>query len=285
MSKRTKAINTGDGRTVTVARVHGARYSEDHIELFGRLLGEETLRIGGRHVQVLDPMGGSGRIHELDPERFETVANELERPYVDLARILYPGRLTIQGDAAKVHEYFGVESFDAVVVSPDFGNRYSDAHNARERCRGCKGTGRVEDDETCDKCGGKGSRGWTRRGYTHDLRHLTGDPDYTLDAASSARYKGTDPRYWERQVGYWSAAFAVLRPGGVLLLDVSNFVLRDRIIPIVDGHRRIVEDVGFHVETVVPLDTDRMRFGANGKIRVEGHRIIVARKPLRPVGS
>lgn len=235
-----------------LAQVHCARFDMlRHIPLFRRLLAAEQQRHPGEELWVLDPMAGVCTIHAIAMPGVVTFANEIEAPYVEIGRQLYPGCESAVGDAADLA--FEDEIFDAVIVSPDFGNRYADHHNA------------------CD--------GSTRRSYTHDLRHLTGDPSYQLDPRSSARHRATRREYWDRQICYWTEAYRVLSKGGLMVLDVKDGVEAKRTVEVVSGHRDILLDVGFAIETEMPLPAPGFRYGENNELRHDGHTVIMARKP------
>lgn len=286
MAKRTPVIRTGDGRQITVARIHPARYSDEHVDLFSRLAQREAAALG-RPIRVLDPMGGVGNIHRIAASNVETVANEIERPFVDVAHQLWPDRLTVQGDAGALG--FADGAFDAVMVSPDFGNRLADHHKAKDPCA-CR---KVRDEHGkvvevrpepvpgCSTCDGTGRS--LRRSYLEDLRRLTGDGDYELTAGSSAGSYAWQDAYWKHQRRYWSEAWRVLRPGGLIAIDVKDAVRtvkgERRTVLVVHGHREILTGLGFEIEGDVPLDCDGLRFGANHELRVDGHVIIVGRRP------
>lgn len=284
MAKRTPNITTPDGRTMTVARIHPARFSDAHVELFSRLLEHEAVLLG-RPVRALDPMCGVGNVHRCASANVDTVGNEIERPFVHVARQLWPDRQTVQGDAGALG--FESHSFDAVVVSPDFGNRLGDVHRANDpcRCRKSKVDGVLVvapvADPRCGTCSGSGIS--LRRSYYHDLVRLTGDVDYRLTDGSSAGSYAWQAAYWTRQAAYWAEALRVLRPGGLMVLDAKDGVRtvkgQRRVVPVVAGHRKILESLGFDIEADVPLACDGLRFGENRELRVDGHAILIARRP------
>lgn len=287
MAKRTPQINTPDGRVVTVAQIHWARYASEHLQLFAELAELEIERLR-RPLIVLDPMAGTGRIHEIAGPFVWTIANEIERPYVEVARQLHPGRLTVCGDAGRLH--LPQHSVDCVFVSPDFGNRGADSHIARDACRCAKA-----DDATptsiaaCRSCGGTGIS--KRRSYAHDLRRLTNDPERPLTAGSSAGFYSWQSAYWDHQARYWLEARRVLRPGGLIAVDVKD---HDRTVTrvragvkttskqrqrVVAGHRLILQRLGFELEAAVPLAAPGLRYGANFEARADEHVVLLARAP------
>lgn len=269
MAKPTPKLTTHDGRVVTLSRVHPARFDvERHLPLFRRLLKAEQQRCPGRDLWVLDPMAGVGTIHGIDLPGVVTVANEIERAWVDVSRQLWPERMSTCCDATTLP--FDDATIDAVIVSPSFGNRYRDAHVNRDPHRACEGKG-------CKICDMTGIS--KRRSYTHDLRYLVGDKTVTLNEQNSGVLSAKSARYWELHVSAWAEALRVLRGDGLMVVDVKDVVEHGKIVPVVAGHRTILEDLGFGIEAEMPLPAAGLRYGANGDLRVDGHTVIVARKP------
>lgn len=106
---------------------HPARYSDELFPQFIDLLAG--------YLTVLDPFGGTGKIHQLEAHDHITKAVEIEPEWATL----HPN--TIEGDALALP--FADAEFDAICTSPTYGNRLADHHDAK-------------DDSV-------------RRSYTHDL--------------------------------------------------------------------------------------------------------------------
>lgn len=292
MSRVTPLITTPDGREMRLSLAHPARYSDEHIQLFADLLAVRVAEVvaTGETYDMLDPMGGVGGIHALRSLLpVATYANELEAPYVAIARQLWPDCPTEQGDAGSLSYPAG--RFKACVWSPDFGGRLADHHNAKDPCR-CrrvdtpKGTGDTAADEqltlgpadpSCKLCKGFGLS--MRRSYTFDLRRLTGRSDYRLDDRSSAVFRADQPQYWERQQAYVAEAFRVTEPGGVALVDVKDVVRNKRIMPVVDAYASLLASCGWQLCRRVPVPAPGYRFGRNRELRSSAHEVIVCEKP------
>lgn len=291
MARVTPMITTHDGRQMRLSLCHPARYNREHLDIFSQLVNRESIRLG-RTVRVLDPMCGVGSIHDIAGPDVETVGSELELPFVAVAQQLFPDRMTVQGDAAALS--FPDGAFDAVVVSPDYGSRLADSHVAKDPCRCRKvlnGSGvvidvRSEPERGCKVCHGTGRS--LRRSYTEDLRRLTGDDSYKLTNGSSAGSYAWQPAYWANQEKYWTEALRVLRPGGLLAIDMKDVVRTVKgkriVMPITDGHRRIVDSLGFTFEATVPLAAPGLRYGANHDLRVNKHVVLLARRPIETNG-
>ena len=102
---------------------HPAKFSDSILEALASVLADE-LRVKGHELEILDPMAGSGRIHELRTDTINTFGVELEQEWADQ----HPD--TFQGDATNL--WYQDCSFDAVITSPAYGNRMADHHNARD---------------------------------------------------------------------------------------------------------------------------------------------------------
>jgi hypothetical protein len=79
----------------------------------------------------------------------------------------------------------------------------------------------------------------------------------------------------------WVACFGVVVPDGLALVNVSDHIRRGEVVPVVAFHVGALEGAGWVVEGVETIPTPRLRYGANGAARVDGERIIVARKRER----
>lgn len=294
MSKTAKVASPNGSRLIPVSKVHPARYSDNHIQLFADVLNMEY-RPEHRPLRVIDPMCGVGSIHRLMDccYQVETYGNEIEQPYVDIAKQIYPNNKTFQGDAKNL-EHVSDGEFDAVIVSPDFGSRFADSHNATDLCKCMKSVinshepltltqkfklieANIEMVMKCDVCYGTGFS--MRRGYVHDLRRYTSNRDYELDPESSARNYAWQLEYWRKQIAYWIEAFRILRSGGLFMLDVKNFIKSNKVVDVVGQHRQLVLLAGFEIERELRLEARGLRHGANYKARVDHHVIIISRKP------
>ena len=156
-------------------------------------------------ARVLDPFAGTGRIHELGTHGSHTVGVEIEPEWANL----HPA--TIVGNALALP--FADASFDAVVTSPCYGNRFADHHNAKD-----------------------GSR---RRSYRHDL----GRP---LHPANSGQLQW-GPAYRAFHERAWAEVRRVLKPDGMFVLNVSNHIRGGVKQPVVQWHCVRAHAIGFQL--------------------------------------
>lgn len=221
---------------------HPAVYSPTVLREFLRLLKLEAIRkkktVG--KLRLLDPLAGTGKIHQLP---CLTRGIELEPEWAQMHAN------TDMGDAR--HLPYRANSFDLIGVSPCYGNRMADHHDAKD--------------------------GSTRRSYTHDLgRKLSG-------GNAGAVYFWNE-EYLTLHRAIWAEAVRVLRPEGAFLLNSSDFYRtvnhKRELIRVTEWHVAALFELGLRLEGAVVVDTPGMRFGDN-RGRVRGEMVVVLRKSER----
>lgn len=235
--------------------MHPAPYSAEVLATIGRLIREEVRdrRAAGESgfLRVLDPFAGVGRIHQLNrPGHVETIGVEIEPEWAACSE------RTVCADSLEwMHQRArrgGSSRFPVIATSVTYGNRFSDSHTAKD--------------------------GSTRRSYTHDLRATTGDPDRKLHPNNSGAMPW-GPRYWQFHGAAYRAMFAVLEPGGVLLLNVSDFVRGQEMVHAVEWHLGAAYGVGFVMrQRPAVVATPRMRYGKNHDARAPHEVVLRLRK-------
>lgn len=144
-------------------------------------------------------------------------------------------------------------TFDAIVTSPAYGNRMADHHEARDSSR--------------------------RNTY----RHALGRPLHPDNAGAIA----FGPKYHELHRAAWAEALRVLRPGGIFVVNVSDFLRtigpkgrrRRERVEVVAWHAATLAELGAEPMFRLPIVTRRQRQGANGDARVDHEVILVLTKP------
>lgn len=262
---------------------HPAKFSGSiQKALAGWVDREAARRDLDRPLRVLDPFAGVGRIHRLPFEREHfTVGGELEIPWA-----LSGG--SIPADATRLP--FGPESFDVIATSPCYGNRMADTYDgSRDTCGECAGTGcRVEScvalhlkpvapevipspHGACENCDGTGFAASRRQTYRIALGQK-------LREGSAAGLQW-GPAYRRLHVAAWEEARRVLAPGGLLLVNISNHVRARKIQHVAEWHLVVLLRAGMLLVEAAPLETPRMRHGANYELRPDAELLLVLRDP------
>lgn len=212
-----------------------------------------TVGLPGR--TILDPFAGVGTIHHIghalrmDGHDVTTIAVDLEQPADwgddDLPDVLQGD--TRQGDATALSDV-GIEdeTIAVIVTSPCYGNRMADLYDGRDSSR--RATYRIA---------------------------LGRDP-----STGSAAGLQWGPRYRMLHGLAWAEAFRVALPGAVLLLNISDHVRDGKVQPVSSWHVSALETAGWQWVDAQPIATPRMRFGANGHLRVPNEWLHTFRKPV-----
>lgn len=187
------------------------------------------------HVLVLDPFAGVGRVHELR----DAVDWDLTTVGIELEKEwadLHPD--THVGNALALSYADG--TFDAVVTSPTYGNRLADSHDARD--------------------------GSVRRSYTHDLgRQLDEDN-------SGAMHWG--PKYRDFHRAAWLETKRVLRPGGRLVLNISDHIRQKKRQFVSSWHTITLIEMGFELVDSARVETPRLKVGAHSSSRMRSELVL-----------
>jgi len=214
---------------------HPARFSAGIIELFAEMLTDHHSHHSVIH-KVLDPFAGTGRIHELRQYGFDTTGVEIEPEWA----MMHPD--TFIGDATNLP--FATHSFDAVVTSPCYGNRFADHHKARD--------------------------GSVRRSYTHDLgRDL--DPNN-----AGAMHWGNE--YRQLHIKAWTEARRVLSDGGVLILNIKDHIRSGKRQFVSGWHVTTLCRLGFDLLYHCDVPVRGLRLGGGRELRLPSEQIYLFEK-------
>lgn len=134
--------------------------------------------------------------------------------------------------------------FDAVATSPCYGNRMADHHDAKD-----------------------GSKRTT-------YRHCLGRP---LHPANSGQLQWGQT-YRDFHIEAWKECRRLLRPGGRFILNISDHIRKGERVEVSKWHLETLLGLGFILEGTHEVPTPRLRFGANGNLRVDHENVFVLRK-------
>ena len=236
---------------------HPAVYSKPILEHFDQIIDDRLFRKGDKPpINVLDPFAGTGKIHTLArPGLVSAVGVEIQEQYVHPEMfgiedwVADPN--TVLGDATDLAKSW-TGLFHMVMTSPTYGNRFSDRHQAKDASK--------------------------RRGYTHDLRRMTGDPALELHPSNTGRYAFHTKQYQELHAKAWREVWRVLRPGGWFVLNVSDVIKGGEVVDVAQWHHDLVTDIGFNTVKIIPVETRRLRYGRNSAARAAYEMIYVLEK-------
>jgi hypothetical protein len=229
---------------------HPAPWSKVDLDLIARLLDEETARVG-RRLRVLDPLGGVGRIHDLNAD---TVHADLEIRWAACRRP------SVQANA--LHPPWRPGTWDAIVTSVVFGNRMSDHHDNRDSHKACAGVG-------CRGCKDTGVS--PRKTY----RAANGGPLHQ-DNAGRMQF---GPAYCDLHERIYATWPSLLAAGGMAIVNASNFYRDHKVVTAAEWHMGALARAGLTLTEVYAVPTPRMRHGQNGGDRFPYEHVIVARRP------
>jgi len=213
---------------------HPAKYCDDFIPLFARLLGGTPA--------VLDPMAGTGKLARIKGFGYqgEVLCNDIldwedaKDPAVDRWTFCDAARLPYQDG-----------SVPAVCTSPTYGNKMGE-HRAAV----------------------PGQRIFTyRAGAGREL-----DPENTGRMEWGRKYR-------DKHLDIYRELVRVLAPGGIMVVNVSDFIRRGRVVEVAEWHRQALLCLGLNCCEDLRVPTRRMRLGANWSVRVDHERIMAFRKP------
>ena len=208
---------------------HPARYNKSFLPIFAGLLkGSKS---------VLDPMAGTGeRLKELSLLLPDTnfYGIEIEPEWANMTP-----EIVKVGNILKLP--FENESVSNILVSPPYGNRMADHHNAKD-----------------------GSRRTT-------YRHMLNRP--LSEESSAGMHWGA--RYREFHIKAWIECYRVEEEG--LVLNIKNHLCNGEEIDVVKWHVDTLTNIGFKVYSTYEIKCNGNRFGANRK-RVENEYIIQFKK-------
>ena len=212
---------------------HPAKYSDVLIPIMAEWLRDAA--------NVLDPMGGSGKLAEIKAYgyRGRVICNDLEPEW----RNGYAVDQWQHADAAAL-AWAEDAAFDAICTSPTYGNRMADHHNARDASR--------------------------RITYRHKLgRDLHAENTGAMQWGAAYRHKHT---------AIYRECLRVLKPGGLFVLNVSDHIRDGRRVYVSKWHLDTLRGLGLQLRACHVIKTPRNRFGANARARCAAEYVFLLEK-------
>lgn len=193
--------------------------------------------------RVLDPFAGVGKLANIRDYGYEGAIclNELEPEWAHQTPF-HPLNYVTIGDSE--HLPYGDNFFLAVCTSCTYGNRMADHHNAQDTSR--------------------------RNTYKHALGR-----DLTAGNTGAMQW---GEEYRRKHEAVWRECRRVLTDGGLFILNVSDHIRKGEVVPVTQWHIDTLSSLGFVVEEHRKIPTPRLRYGANGGVRVEYESIVVLRR-------
>lgn len=238
-------------RDYRTATPHPAKFSESVLCVI-----DDVLDVYGVTGRVLDPFAGVGKVLDLATGRDDLKIScvEIEKEWCN--EIALRGRhlgMWVADNIACCDFFKWAKSiptgfYDAVVTSCTYGNRMADHHTVSPADRSTQG----------------------RNTYTHKLgRDLTANN-------SGAMQWGDDYRTFH--VNAWCACYRLIRPGGMMIVNVSDHIRRGERVGVVQWHEYALNLAGFELVERRRVATPRNGLGANGGTRVAYEVVLVMRK-------
>lgn len=291
---------------------HPCTWSAEVLRQLRQVFQNEAARQDGRPLLALDPFAGQGldEVAAVMPDGWFAVGIELEPEWA------CQSENTMVGDATQPPECL-TGLVDVLVTSPTYGNRFADGYRGQgDTCKadGCGQEGApsgwrlaTDDDEIeateevplrlgstetiviarCATCSGSGKSPSQRYNYAAQLGR---EPSEGSSCRMKWRAGPAGAPYRRLHGAAWSAAWDLLAPGALIVINVSNSMETVGT----DPNKRVVEHhvtewhltawlrLGALLVATIPVSTQRMRNGANRDSRTEHEWILVLRKP-RPV--
>ncbi len=193
---------------------------------------------------ILDPFGGTGKIflleHWLPDARIEAV--EIEPEWAALNP-----RITL-GNA--LHLPWDDKYFDAVCTSPSYANRMADGLRNPVNW----------------------ARDYTYITYAQKLGHKLHSDN------SGAMQWGSEYRVFH--IAAWTEARRVLQPNSKFVLNIKDHIRAGMVQPVTQWHIEALESLGFILQEHARVDCPGMRWGQNGKARVDYESVILFTKEV-----
>ena len=214
---------------------HPARYNKLLLPVFAKMLKDSQW--------IYDPLAGTGeRLEQLKNNYlpYSTfIGTEIEKEWAEITP-----EIVLCMDVFEFMKTCLDEHWDAILVSPVFGNRMSDHHNAKDASK--------------------------RNTYTHRLgRELSENNSGILQWGDS--YKDFHSRLWKE-------CYRVLRQEGKFVLNIKDHIRSGKRQFVTDWHIETLSELGLKFVEHVKIETPSLRKGENWELRIPYESVILFNK-------
>ena len=198
-------------------------------------------KLSGRK-NVLDIFAGTCKIANIKDYGFKgkIYCNEIEPEWAEMGL----GKVDSVNVGDAEHLPYKDDFFEAICTSPTYGNRMADHHEAKD--------------------------GSKRNTY----RHSIGRP---LDEENTGRMQW-GKKYKEKHKRVWAEAYRVLKPEGILILNIKNHIRKGEEMDVAGWQKEILLSIGFELVEDIRVPVNGLGFGANADKRVGYEEILIFKK-------
>lgn len=217
---------------------HPAKFSKEVL----RSLEQEVrsrVPLGGT---IVDPFAGVGGVHYLYPD-YNTIGIEIEPEWVEAHE------RNLCGNSLNLSKLFEPGTVDAIVTSPAYGNRMADQY-----------------------------AGDAKKSKRYTYRTFLGRE---LDDDNAAKYNWSGKQksnYQDLHFDVWCECCLALRDKGWFFLNISNHIRGNQEVSVVEWHIATLANIGLKFDSIFPVETKRLKHGANHQARVSTEKIVIFQK-------
>lgn len=217
---------------------HPAKFNNKFIPIFAEKLKG--------YKNVLDPFAGTGKIGEIKNFGYSGLiyCNEIEHEWCDELNTNVDVWTSVDSEFLEMYEN---DFFESICTSPTYGNRMADNFKIPDKNSGRKYVT-----------------------YMHYLgRKLT-------DGNTGSLQWGD--KYKTKHKNIYEELYRVLKKDGLLIINIANHIRKGEEIDVSKWTKNILLEIGFSLQEEIKIETQKMRYGSNNKLRVPYEFIFIFKK-------